>query len=146
LLLSSLYYSGYLYYELYRRSYKDDDKKKALENFKKCVNKKGKVCVQILNYDKILKEMKTQVSLKKTEKRTFHRFYTFNEKTVTFNLVIQSKKDNYKLKTELYPLKSGEFISICENVGFGKVDLYGDLQLNPFSKEDSENMVAFCLV
>jgi len=34
---ASLYYSGFLYYELYRRSYKDSDKKKALENFKHIV-------------------------------------------------------------------------------------------------------------
>jgi len=34
---ASLYYSGFLYYELYRRSYRDGDKKKALGNFKRIV-------------------------------------------------------------------------------------------------------------
>jgi N-acetylmuramoyl-L-alanine amidase len=34
---ASLYNAGYLYYELYRRSYKDNDKKKALGHFKRIV-------------------------------------------------------------------------------------------------------------
>jgi len=114
----------------------------ALKNFYNILNPGGYAFIGIINYDKILKTGQTEISKKDKNGIIFHRYYTLNKKSVTFNIKI-SGVENHHFKTELYPLTSEELTELSFDSGFKTVELYGNLKLDKYKQFESENIVAF---
>jgi ubiquinone/menaquinone biosynthesis C-methylase UbiE len=119
-----------------------EDILKALKKFYNILNPGGYVCIGIINYDRILKTGNMEISKKDKNGLVYHRYYTFNEKTVTFHVDI-SGKENHHFETELYPLTSQEFSELSFKVGFKNIQLYGNMKLDEYNQYESENIVAF---
>jgi ubiquinone/menaquinone biosynthesis C-methylase UbiE len=114
----------------------------ALKKFNSVLNLNGYVCIGIVNYDKVLKTGQTEISKKEKNEIIFHRYYTLNEKTITFHVNI-SGKENHHFETELYPLTSIELIDLATKAGFKNIQLFGNLKLDEYKQYESENIVAF---
>ena len=112
-----------------------------MKNFNNVLNPNGYVCVGIVNYDKVLEIGQTEISKKEKNGIVFHRYYTLNEKTVTFHVKISGKK-NHHFETELYPLTSKEMFELAKKAGFKNIQLFGNLKLEDYVQYESENIVA----
>jgi 2-polyprenyl-3-methyl-5-hydroxy-6-metoxy-1,4-benzoquinol methylase len=122
----------------------DNDQHKALNNFQDCLNRGGYLCMEIVNYDKILKEKRKVLAVRDIGKQRITRSYKFNEKTITFTVTIDSKEGKKKFDTELYPLKNGEAVTMLKDVGFINIEVYGNLKLESYDPWRSENLCLFC--
>lgn len=115
---------------------------KTLKNFFESLHKDGYVCIGIVNYDRVLKFNDLEISTKEKNGIFFHRYYTLNRNTITFNVEINNHQKHH-YKTELYPLTSEELNDMTKKTGFNNIKLFGNLKFDSYSPEKSENIVAF---
>lgn len=120
-----------------------DEMYQALKLFKNSLNSGGYVCIGIINYDKILKTRQSLISKKEKDGTLYHRYYSFNDKTINFNIDIKTDENVSHFETELYPLTSKELTSLSTNAGFQNVQLFGNMKLEKYIHDDSDNIVAF---
>jgi SAM-dependent methyltransferase len=120
------------------------DQHKALNNFLNCLNRGGYLCLEIINYDKILKEKRKVLAVRDIGEQKITRSYRFNERTIIFTVTIDSKDGKKKFNTELYPLKYREAVSMIKDVGFVKIEAYGNLKFESYDPWGSENLCLFC--
>ena len=122
----------------------EKDQHKALNNFLNCLNQGGYLCLEIVNYDKILKEKRKVLAVRDIEEKRITRSYRFNERTITFTVTIDSKDGKKSFATELYPLKYREAVSVIKDVGFVNIEAYGNLKFESYDPWGSENLCLFC--
>jgi SAM-dependent methyltransferase len=121
-----------------------DDQRRVLQNFKDRLKEGGYLCLQIINYDKFLHEKKRKLSVKEAGDKTFTRTYEYHERTITFNVRIESESQQQTISTELYPLRYEEIAAQLEDVGFRQIQKYGNLLLDPYKSLISENLCLIC--
>jgi len=122
----------------------DEEQLRALQNFKDCLKEGGYLCIQIVNYDKFLHERKKELSVKQSGDITFTRTYEYHERTISFNVRVESESRQQTISTELYPLRYEEIAVQLEEVGFRQIQKYGNLLLNTYEPLMSENLCIFC--
>ena len=74
----------------------------------------------------------------------FVRFYDYNIDYVVFNLlkINKSNLSDYSLiSTNIFPHLSDDFGNMLDTIKFRTIEFYGDLQLNPFGKEKSKDLI-----
>jgi SAM-dependent methyltransferase len=125
---------------------REEDQIKSLLNFRHLLKKTGYLCLQIVNYDKILKNKQKVLAVRKVNNQTITRLYTFKQNTVIFTVKVESEKECREISTELYPMQSIELQFYLRKAGFKEIHLYGDLKLNPYKQFESENICLFCHV
>jgi SAM-dependent methyltransferase len=116
----------------------------ALTNFRNYLLPGGYLCIQIVNYDKVLKNRQEILAVRDVKNNLITRMYSFNQSTITFKVKVESKDGCDEYSTELYPLQSEEILSHLRSVGFNRINLFGDLNLNLYTRFQSENICIFC--
>ncbi|MPW24482.1 methyltransferase domain-containing protein [Alkalibaculum sp. M08DMB] len=129
------------------------DKEKAIGQFfeiaKSLLNDKGKLIIQIINYDRIIMyNVKSLPTIKNDEiKLNFERLYRYEKEdnVVYFKTIL--KVDNKQIENEipLYPLLSDDLCKLLKNAGFKDIQLYGDFKGSPYDKSDSFTVVAVAM-
>jgi len=122
----------------------EKDQIMALSNFDDYLRSPGYLCLQIVNYDKILKDRQQILAVRNVDNKMITRMYAFNKSTVTFTVKVESSEGCREISTELYPLQSEEILSLVERAGFNNAGLYGDLKLNPYQRYTSANICIIC--
>lgn len=109
----------------------------TLIKFKKLLKPKGKLVIQILNYDFIYNKDIRELPLIDNEKLTFKRFYILEEKKVTFkiNLKIKDTKEEGEGDTILFPIRKNQLERALEKAGFSSFDYYGGFDGKEYSIE-----------
>ena len=100
--------------------------------------------IQVLNYDKILKQKERIINITECLNKIFIRFYDFEEGETIFNILSFSKVDFSKRKltsTKIYPHSQKDFKTTLNNCGFGNTNFFGDLQLSKYIPTQSSNLV-----
>jgi SAM-dependent methyltransferase len=120
-----------------------DQQQRALQNFYHLLAVDGLLCLQIVNYDKILHLRQEILSVKEINGRQYTRFYKFNPTTISFCVRIKTAAAGKGITSELYPLQHEELIRLSELVGFRKTEVYGDLKFSEYSRLESDNICAF---
>ncbi|MEJ2193267.1 MAG: class I SAM-dependent methyltransferase [Ignavibacteriaceae bacterium] len=122
--------------------------KKGLNiSLKKCfdlLRKGGTLFIQVLNYYKILSEGERIVNITGSGANLFVRFYDYNIDHIVFNLlkINKSNLSDYSLiSTNIFPHLSDDFGNMLDAIKFRTIEFYGDLQLNPFRKEKSKDLI-----
>ncbi|SHE82188.1 class I SAM-dependent methyltransferase [Alkalibacter saccharofermentans] len=112
----------------------------------KKVLKKGKLVIQIINYDRILKQdIKSLPTIENKEAGlTFERLYRFDkvENKVYFKTILNVDENTYDNEIPLLPLTSDELESSLKEAGFEDVVMYGDFKKSPYDKDESYALVA----
>lgn len=117
---------------------------KSFSKFYKMLKSDGKVLIQILNYEKILKDKERIVNITKKDNEYFIRFYDFGKRDLTFNILrFTSDKPSEKqlISTKIFPYKVKEIKGILKKVGFVKIELFGGLDKKPFNPKTSNDLV-----
>jgi ubiquinone/menaquinone biosynthesis C-methylase UbiE len=122
----------------------EEDQVKSLINFRSILKKKGYLCLQIVNYDKILKNKQNVLAVREVNDQKITRLYSFKENTVIFTVKVETEEDCKEISTELYPMKSDEIQLCLQKAGFGEINLYGDLKLNSYERFESDNICLIC--
>ena len=118
---------------------------KTLKSFYSILIPEGILVIQILNYQKILKNRQRIVGIRWQGEKEFIRFYDFLEKTVRFNvLTIQWQGMNVQhhlQSTELFPYQTKNLLPMMVKTRFNTIKYYGDMSFNKFDPDRSNNLV-----
>lgn len=118
--------------------------KKTLSNINSMLKSGGLAVIQILNYNKILKEKTTVIGAKIIEDNTIIRFYDYLPESISFNILQLNNKNpliSSLYKTEIYPYKKTELTQYFKEAGFLKMKAYGSLKLDKFDTEKSKDLI-----
>lgn len=118
---------------------------KMFNDMYKILNPQGKLIIQIVNYDRILK--KRIKELPKIEKKEidleFTRQYEFvNENEIEFKTRLQVGDKEFQNSIPLYPLTSDELSKLLQKTGFSDYKFYGGFNFESYIKESSSPLVA----
>ena len=115
---------------------------RTVAGFTHLLNSGGILLVHLLNYAKILAEQKRIVAVNRVGDDEYIRFYDFVGDLINFNLLKiswQGGKNQHRLiSTPLFPYTAGQLEDCLIENGFAEVNIFGDLQFNPFDEKTSE--------
>lgn len=119
-----------------------------IDNMYDSIENKGSIIIQIINYDRILKyDIKSLPTIDRKEKGVkFIRGYKYSKekRLIYFQTQLLISKGEVVEKHEnsvpLLPIRSEEIINIIKEVGFSKIDVYGNFLKEQFT-EDSYALV-----
>jgi hypothetical protein len=97
-----------------------------------------------LNYEKILVDKQRIVNITEAADKYFIRFYDFLDEQIIFNILTFSKakpSENNLISTNIYPHSTENFSAGLEKAGFKSFQFYSNLELSPYSKEKSKDLV-----
>jgi len=120
--------------------------KKSVARLFRLLKKDGRVLIQILNYEKILRERERIVNITKKDGEYFIRFYDFGKKDLTFNILRFNADQTSKkelISTKIFPYKSKEIKKIFKETGFKEIKVYGSLDKQTFDSKTSNDLVLY---
>lgn len=105
----------------------------------------GKLVIQIVNYDRVLDNQVDSLPTITNEAAgvEFIRHYDFKDAgRIDFKteLIVNkgtAEEEKFKNSVPLYPLRSGDFISLLEESGFAEIESFGDFQGADFKPGES---------
>lgn len=119
---------------------------KSFTKFYKMLKDDGQVLIQLLNYEKVLKNKERIVNITKKDNEYFIRFYDFGKKDLTFN-ILKFNADQTTAKelisTKLFPYTTKELKQILKKIGFKKIEIFGGLDKKTFDVKTSNDLVLF---
>ncbi len=104
----------------------------------------GKAIIQVLNYDKILKEKERIVNITESNQKQFIRFYDFCCDKVYFNILSYCNNDFSKrdlITTEIFPYTKSFLQKMFSKNGVQNLELYGDMKMSEFDSATSSNLI-----
>ena len=119
---------------------------KSVVKLFKLLKKDGRVLIQILNYERILKEKERIVNITKKDSEYFIRFYDFGTKDLMFNILKFNSDQTTKkelISTKIFPYTSKELKRVFKEAGFNKIELFGSLDKRSFEAKTSNDLVLF---
>lgn len=120
--------------------------KNSVAKLFKLLKNDRRVLIQILNYEKILREKERIVNITKKDSEYFIRFYDFGTKDLMFNILKFNSDQTTKkelISTKIFPYTSKEFKKVFKEAGFKKIELFGGLDKKPFDAKTSSDLVLF---
>lgn len=116
---------------------------KFFKNSYEKLDEDGNLIVQIVNYDRVLKNRISELPFIDRAKDgiSFKRTYEFEDGMVNFigDLKVREKDEikEYKNSTKLLPLLESEIDKYAKNAGFQDVEYYGSFSGDEFTSESS---------
>ncbi|MFQ6124153.1 MAG: class I SAM-dependent methyltransferase [Candidatus Heimdallarchaeota archaeon] len=125
------------------------DLRLALQEMHKILSLKGVCIIQLLNYEKILKNQKHFMPLKASTQKgkefLFFRFLDLHEKLITLYVVtfIRNKGEwTYSVRsTKLQPWRKNQLLTFLFEAGFTKIELYGTYTFEEYEPNRSTDLI-----
>jgi glycine/sarcosine N-methyltransferase len=109
-----------------------------IQHARAVLGKKGKLLIQLINYDRILDQDIKALPTIKTDNCTFERNYHYDPKNhmVKFETILTIKTRGASIRNQipLYPLRKLELQSILEAAGFNSISYFGNFKRDPLKK------------
>ena len=114
-----------------------EEVKEFLEKAFNLLNNKGKVLIQILNYDYILSHNIKELPLVDNEKIKFIRNYQIKNNLVEFktNLTIKDEAVILHNIINLLPILKFDIEIISKQIGFANIEFYSDFMKNDYNEK-----------
>ncbi len=116
------------------------------ESIKKCfdlLNEKGMLIIQVLNYEKIVKQKNRILNINEADDEIFVRFYDFEMDKIFFNVLAFNKyhtRGNITITTELFPYSKNNFEQSLLKAGFTRTEFSANLSGDNFNHETSQDL------
>jgi 2-polyprenyl-3-methyl-5-hydroxy-6-metoxy-1,4-benzoquinol methylase len=124
---------------------KENELLNSLKGFYKVLNPGGQLFVQMLNYDRIMKNRERIQSIKEVNGKIFIRFYDYLDKTLLFNILTMHKQEGtmkHSLHSvEIFPWQSEDLVRTLKDAGYSTIQLFGNMTLNAYDKLSSKDLV-----
>lgn len=104
----------------------------------------GKAIIQLLNYEKVLKEKERIVNITESKEKLFIRFYDFCGDKVYFNLLSFHKSglsNRQLITTEIFPYTKSFIEKLFVKNRAHKIEFYGDMKMNKFDENKSNDLI-----
>jgi len=117
----------------------------SLKIFYEILKSDGLLFVQMLNYNRIIRNRERIQSIKEINGKIFVRFYDFIDKILLFN-ILSIKKQGSEIKhslrsIEIFPWQSADLVRIFCDAGYSKTQLFGNMSLNAYDELSSKDLV-----
>jgi glycine/sarcosine N-methyltransferase len=101
----------------------------------KLLHSNGKLFIQIVNYDRVLKEGISELPLINREKEqiSFRRTYKHEENKIIFKGELTIAGETLENEVSLLPITSQQLIEVLTEVGFQKIQLFGSFKGDAFN-------------
>ncbi len=123
----------------------DDVLAEALAGFARLLREGGLAVMQLLNYDRVLARGERFVGASRRGQTEYVRFYDFGADRLRFNILElrwQGERVEHALHaTELRPYRAGELAEALSSAGFGRIERFSGLGLEPFDARDSDGLL-----
>lgn len=110
---------------------------------------KGKLLLQIINYDRILDQDVRSLPTIETENCSFVRNYHYDSKAhlVDFetSLRIKASGESIQNKIRLYPLRKTELHSMLLDAGFSSISYFGNFKRDPLERNSVPMVIEACI-
>jgi glycine/sarcosine N-methyltransferase len=117
----------------------------SLKEFNKALKSGGHLFIQMLNYDRIMKNRNRIQSIKEVDGKIFVRFYDYLNKTLLFNILTMQKQEGvmkHSLRSvEIFPWQSVDLVHTLKDTGYRNVRLFGSMSLDSYDKYLSKDLV-----
>jgi ubiquinone/menaquinone biosynthesis C-methylase UbiE len=116
----------------------------ALKEFHRVLKAPGKLLLQIMNYDRIIKyNIKELPTIRNDDiGLAFTRRYSLEpEGYIEFITELTVDSQRFENSVKLLPLQSQKLVSILSDAGFADISLYGDFDKRPFDSDNSMLLV-----
>jgi glycine/sarcosine N-methyltransferase len=117
----------------------------SLKGFHKVLNSGGQLFLQILNYDRIMKNRERIQNVKEVNGKIFIRFYDYSEKILLFNILTIQKQESamkHSLHSvEIFPWRSAYLRRTLKDAGYSNVQLFGSMKLDAYDEISSKDLV-----
>ncbi len=117
----------------------------TIKCFSTLMKKDGFVGVQLINYEKFLKDRVKKFNDRSHGNTRYIRYYRYLADFIIFNILMLKKSGNYTQKTlfstKLFPFKKNDVAYAFKQAGFKDIRFYNDLSLGEFNSDNSENIV-----
>jgi glycine/sarcosine N-methyltransferase len=116
------------------------------ESIKKCfdlLKEKGLLVIQVLNYEKILRQKNRILNINEADDKIFVRFYDFEKDKLFFNVLAFDKyrtTGNVIITTELFPHSKNNFEQSLAKAGFTEIEFSSSLSGDKFDPETSQDL------
>jgi len=123
----------------------DDEFTDVMMSFSKVINPAGLLAIQVLNYDRLIKQQERIVGVSRSGEKEFIRFYDYLDRLLRFNILTVDSGGG-KLSTHLSstihrPYRVDELSEACKLAGFEEPELFGDLNMGPFKPSESASVI-----
>ncbi|MGB5874491.1 MAG: methyltransferase domain-containing protein, partial [Bacteroidota bacterium] len=122
-----------------------DDLGVILRGFHRRLRPGGSLCLQILNYERILSEANVIQSIREQDGVFYVRFYEYGAERIRFHLLRLSRSGlevTHSLNSvSLTPFLHDEIKELLGEAGFVNVRVFGDMALQPYSSSTSRDLV-----
>ncbi|OEF96541.1 class I SAM-dependent methyltransferase [Desulfuribacillus alkaliarsenatis] len=123
----------------------NDEIKQYLQACKRCLNPRGKVVVQVINYDRVLDQQVKSLPLIKNADAgiIFERYYNYieDQHKIDFHTILKTEDNELENHVLLHPIKSSEFVQLLQESGFKNIQLYGSFKKDTYKPQESAPLI-----
>ncbi len=122
-----------------------EDLLRSLRAFAAVLRPSGILFIQNLNYDRILAQQEKVQSTKEAGEKTFVRFYDYDKKGVTFNILTLDRTNERAGQRHkairLLPLLKSDLTAALEEARYTDIQTYGGISMAHFDPKTSRDLV-----
>jgi 2-polyprenyl-3-methyl-5-hydroxy-6-metoxy-1,4-benzoquinol methylase len=120
-----------------------DELRKTLKAFATLLNPGSFLVLQVLNYDRIVKLGPLPQIVRETPVGTFIRTYETRDDRI--RLTIEHRRPGHtrarRQSLDLRPVYHTELLTLLEQAGYGEIELFGSIEMEPFDPAASNDIV-----
>jgi SAM-dependent methyltransferase len=117
----------------------------SLKGFHKVLNSGGQLFIQMLNYDRIMKNRERIQGIKEVDGKIFIRFYDYINKALLFNILTIQKQEGalkHSLHSvEIFPWQSVDLVRALKDAGYSNIKLFGSMASGVYDRYLSMDLV-----
>ncbi len=115
--------------------------KRLVQKIYQALKPDGKVILQIINYNRIIKKKITSLPTIEFGEGRFVREYELKEDKIIFKTTLFYDHKLVKEQVELFPLQKQDLVSLLQEAGFRNLELYGDFLKNEYIEKESLHLI-----
>ncbi|MFP4697356.1 MAG: class I SAM-dependent methyltransferase [Eubacteriales bacterium] len=123
----------------------EEDIEVFLKSVRNCMNKRGSLLLQIVNYKRVLEnDVRSLPTITNKDKELeFERLYNFDRENnkIAFKTILDVEGKKIENEILLIPLMVDDLIKLLNKTRFTNIKLYGDFNKTPFDEKESYGLI-----
>lgn len=124
-----------------------EELQEAIVSFAAVLKPEGILFAQLLNYRRILASHETLLNVKEVNGKRYSRSYEYPAGRIRFTITredLTGQSATVAESVDLNPILDDELVTALRGAGFGKVQLFGGVTMEPYIPGTSRDLVILC--